>query len=64
MSDTRTEQYLSPLQVGDLLGIPVATVYRWNSEGTGPPRLRIGKHVRYRRSDVDAWLSSRAEVAR
>lgn len=42
--------------VADYLGVPVATVYRWNSLGLGPQRYRVGKHVRYRRADVDAWI--------
>lgn len=27
--------------------------------GGGPPFLRIGRAVRYRRSDVEAWLAAR-----
>jgi predicted DNA-binding transcriptional regulator AlpA len=34
-------------------------VYRWNSDGTGPRRLKIGKHVRYRLVDVEAWETQR-----
>jgi predicted DNA-binding transcriptional regulator AlpA len=39
--------------------VPVSTVYRWNSDGTGPRRLKIGKHVRYRLVDVEAWETQR-----
>jgi excisionase family DNA binding protein len=42
--------------VAGYLGVPVATVYQWNSRGQGPQRYRLGKHVRYRRADVDAWV--------
>jgi excisionase family DNA binding protein len=38
----------------------VATIYAMNSKGTGPRRIRIGKHVIYRKADVDAWLDSHA----
>jgi predicted DNA-binding transcriptional regulator AlpA len=44
------EQYLSPEDLAKRYKIPMATVYRWNSEFTGPRRLRLGKHVRYRLS--------------
>lgn len=37
-----------------------ATVYQWNHAGTGPRRIQVGKHVLYRKSDVDAWLESLA----
>lgn len=49
-----------PEGLADYLGIPLATVYQMNSRGTGPRRIRVGKHVRYRKTDVDAWLESRA----
>lgn len=42
------------------LQVPKKTVYAWNSAGTGPRLVRIGKYVRYRREDVQAWLAERA----
>jgi excisionase family DNA binding protein len=54
-------ELLSPNQLADLLAIPVATVYRWRSAGSGPRGHRIGKHVRFRRSDVEAWLDACAD---
>lgn len=44
--------------LSDYLQVPVKTVYVWNCEGGGPPRQRIGKYVRYRRSDVEAWVDA------
>ena len=49
-------------EVSDLLGIPVATLYRWRHRGEGPPGYRIGRHVRFRRAAVEAWIESRADV--
>jgi excisionase family DNA binding protein len=40
-------------------GVPIKTVYEWNTKGTGPRRVRVGRHVRYRRQDVEAWLDQR-----
>jgi excisionase family DNA binding protein len=48
--------FYSPEGLAELLSVPLATVYRWNSTGTGPRRILVGKHVRYRRSDVEKWL--------
>ncbi|MGW5790988.1 helix-turn-helix transcriptional regulator [Saccharopolyspora sp. NPDC003752] len=50
-----------PQDVADYLGVPLNTVYRWNSRGTGPKGRRVGKYVRYRREDVDAWFESLSE---
>ncbi len=55
------EALLSPQQLADYLGVPIKTVYVWNTTGTGPRRVRVGKHVRYRPADVAAWLDRQAE---
>lgn len=50
------------LTVSDLAareGVPEGTVYQWNSRGTGPRYMIIGRHVRYRLADVIAWENSR-----
>jgi predicted DNA-binding transcriptional regulator AlpA len=47
--------------LADYVGVPLTSVYRWNSQSTGPRRIRVGKYVRYRRADVDAWLDQRSE---
>lgn len=51
---------LTPEDLADELRVPVATVHKWNSAGTAPPRVEIGVHVRYARADVDKWLSAHA----
>lgn len=51
---------LSPQDLADYLDVPVATVYRWNTHGKGPTVVKVGRHVRYRRSDVVDWLESNA----
>jgi len=48
-------------EVADYLGLPVKTLYQWRSTGRGPRGLRVGKHVRYRWSDVETWLDSQAD---
>lgn len=55
-----TDQLNGPEWLARYLGVPLSTVYQMNSKGTGPRRIRVGKHVRYRKTDVDAWLDSRA----
>jgi len=54
------EELLTPEQLSDEAQVPVSTVYRWNYTRTGPTPLKLGKHVRYRRSDVNAWLEQKA----
>lgn len=52
------------LTTEDLAGyvhVPVTTVYQWNYHGTGPTPIRVGRHLRWRKSIVDAWLESNTQ---
>lgn len=52
------------LSVGELagyLGVPVATLYTWRYRGEGPRGFRVGRHVRYRWSDIQTWITGRLE---
>lgn len=53
------DKHLSPEDLAARLGVPLETVYGWNKAGTAPPRMRVGRHVRYRLADVEAWERSR-----
>ena len=39
-----------------LLNKPSATLTRWRFERVGPPWIKLGKSVRYRREDIDAYI--------
>lgn len=45
-------------EVADVLQIPKGTIYKWSAAGgTRFPRcLRVGKHIRVRQADLDAWI--------
>jgi len=60
----RLEQLLSVQGLADYLGVPVATIYTWRHRQLGPPGFRVGKHVRYRRRDVEDWISSQLDHSR
>lgn len=49
------ERHLTPEDLAERFGVPVKTVYDWNSKGTGPRYMKIGRHARYRPADVRAW---------
>ena len=38
------------------LDVTVRTLVRWASSGFGPPYVKIGRKVWYRRQAVDEWL--------
>jgi excisionase family DNA binding protein len=53
------DQLLSPQDLAEYLGVPLGTLYHWRTQGNGPPGLRVGRFLRYRRSDVEAWIRDR-----
>lgn len=57
------ETLLSPIDLAEYLGVPISTIYRWNYVGSGPPLLRIGRHIRYRTTDVEKWLASHEKAS-
>ena len=56
---TRAELMTSQ-QVAELVGVPVSTVREWGRKGT-LPRVKLGRHVRYIRSHVEAAILSAEE---
>ena len=53
---------LSIPELADYLGVPVATIYRWRYRRDGPAGYRVGRHVRYRLSDVERWLETQRDT--
>ncbi len=57
------DQLLTIDQVADWLQIPVHTLRQWRAHprraGATPlPVIKVGGHLRYRRTDVEAWLDA------
>jgi len=50
------EPLLNVAQVSELTGRAVSTLEKDRLTGYGPPYLKLGRLVRYRRRDVEAWL--------
>lgn len=56
-----TRPLMTPQQLADFLGVPLATLYQWRHRGEGPDGIRVGRHLRYRPEVVEAWLEGKAE---
>jgi excisionase family DNA binding protein len=52
---------LSPDDLSEYIDVPKATLYNWRLRGYGPPAIKVGRHLRYRQADVEAWLDHQAE---
>jgi excisionase family DNA binding protein len=50
---------LTPNETVEYLRLPSTnTLYGWRYANRGPRSIKVGRHVRYRRSDLDAWLAA------
>lgn len=54
-------EIMKPRRLAEHLDVPLSTLYKWRYRGEGPPGIKIGGHVRYRRSDVERWLADHEE---
>lgn len=55
MSDRRL---LTTREVAEYLVVPVSTIHRWRYVGTGPPAIRVGRHLRFDRDDLTSWIEA------
>ncbi len=58
MSLMGTDEILAPGDVAEEFKLPERTLAQWRYLNKGPAYLKVGRHVRYRRRDVEAWLTS------
>ncbi|MDP3983703.1 MAG: helix-turn-helix domain-containing protein [Acidimicrobiia bacterium] len=55
----RIDRLLTPGELAVYLDVPLTTLYAWRYRGEGPAGFRVGKHLRYRWSDIEHWISER-----
>jgi excisionase family DNA binding protein len=61
MNEVVDERLMTIAELSMMLGVPIDTLYGWRHRGEGPRGYRVGRHVRYRRSSVEAWLEEQAD---
>ena len=52
-----TPDLLTPQEVADIFRVEVDTLAKWRWKKIGPKSIKIGRMVRYPRSEVDAILA-------
>ncbi len=55
------DELMSPQELAEFFVLPVGTIYRWRQHGEGPRGYRVGRHVRYKRTEVETWLETQAD---
>ncbi len=51
-------EFLTPVELAQLIKLPTQTLANWRSQGSGPPYTKVGNSVRYVVSDVKAWSTA------
>ena len=52
-----TPTFLTQHELAELLRLPERTLEDWRLTHSGPPYLKLGRHVRYDVHDVLAWVT-------
>ena len=53
------DELLNEVATARFLNTAPRTLEAWRYKGTGPAFIRVGRAIRYRRSDLEAWLNMR-----
>lgn len=51
-------ELLTEREVAQILGVKPQSLAVWRLRGKNLPFLRVGRLVRYRKSDIEKWLDS------
>lgn len=56
------EKLITPEALGAMLSMSVQTVYNRRSQGLSlPPAVKLGRLLRFRESDIEAWIAAQTE---
>lgn len=61
---TEAQEFFTAKEAADFLRYSSATLAIWRSQGEGPAYFKIGKSVRYGRSDLTAWATGGEAIRR
>jgi len=53
------EKLLTREELAEQLGVSARTIDRWRDQGLAPPELMIQRVIRFRQSDIEAWLDDK-----
>ena len=59
MTDPQVEELMTAKEAAAYLRVHLQTIYQWQLDGKIPAE-KAGRSLRFRKSDLDAWLKGRA----
>lgn len=57
-----TPRLLTAEEVAEQLQVAVNTLYDWRTRKPvyGPPAIKVGKYLRWKQADVEAWIDAQS----
>lgn len=55
------EPLMSARELSATIKVGVNTLHVWRRRGEGPPAIKVGGSIRYRRADVERWLAEQVD---
>jgi excisionase family DNA binding protein len=55
----QADEFLTPRETASLLRISESFLAKRRLDGSGPPFVKMGRAVRFRRSDVESWADAK-----
>ncbi len=52
-------EYLTTDEAAELLRLAAHTLHKWRCDGAGPPYVRVGRRIVYRRDALREWALDR-----
>ncbi len=52
-----TSDWINPTEAAVLMGVSVWTLPGWRAKGMGPPFYKYGVRYRYKRREIEDWIS-------
>ena len=52
------QAYVTEKEIARKLGLVPETLQAWRRTAKGPPFVKLGRAIRYRLKDVEAWLAA------
>lgn len=56
------KEWLNPKEVFSEYGFSVSTLAKWRMDNLNLPYSKMGKYIKYKRSDVEAFLNSNIQA--
>lgn len=57
MNPTQQDRLLSTKQVQGYIQASRVSIWRWEKEGKFPKHIKLGRSIRWRESDIQAWIN-------